>query len=170
MKKLFPILLAFSVSVVAVGCGSIGLVPITDNEPVELYFIQQTDDNGNESYKYSVDSGEYELTASLDEIRSRGCIIASADEIKSAEATYNSYGDRKEPIVNIQFNDAGTKLFAEATQRAYANNCESIGIYYDGDFISVPRVQAVITDGKAVISGMEDYSEAAELANKLNGR
>lgn len=68
MKKLFPILLAFSVSVVAVGCGSIGLVPITDNEPVELYFIHQTDDNGNESYKYSVDSGEYELTASLDEI------------------------------------------------------------------------------------------------------
>lgn len=164
MKKIIPICLALAI--VLTGCGSSATV--ASNEPVELYFIQETDDNGNESYEYSVESDEYKLTAPLEEIRSRGCIIVSADEIKSAEAAYYNSGDQKEPMVNIQFNDAGTKLFAEATQRAVEKDYETIGIYYDGEFISVPSVRDTITDGKCVISGLENYEEAAMLADKLN--
>ena len=56
--------------------------------------------------------------------------------------------------------------FADATTKAYAAG-ESIGIYYDGRFISVPRVQAAITDGRAVITGENTIEEAESLASNI---
>lgn len=41
---------------------------------------------------------------------------------------------------------------------------ESIGIYYDDHFISVPKVESAIKDGSCVINGMSDYDEAEQLA------
>ena len=49
---------------------------------------------------------------------------------------------------------------------AFANN-QSIGIYYDGDFISVPNVQAALTDGKAQITGMGTFEQAERLASQI---
>ena len=44
---------------------------------------------------------------------------------------------------------------------------ESIGIYYDGHFVSVPNVDAEITDGQAQITGMANAQEAEELASTI---
>ena len=66
----------------------------------------------------------------------------------------------------ISLTDAGTKAFADATTTAYARG-ESIGIYYDGQFVSVPKVNAAITDGKCVIEGMSDFDEADSLASYI---
>ena len=44
---------------------------------------------------------------------------------------------------------------------------DSIGIYYDGEFVSVPNVQAEITGGNAQISGMADAREAENLASTI---
>ena len=40
-------------------------------------------------------------------------------------------------------------------------------IYYDGDFISVPTVQAALTDGKAQITGMGSFEEAEKIASQI---
>jgi len=167
MKKLKVIIIIAALTVTLAGCGSQVAAPVVDQEPPELYFIQQTDNDGNAFYEYDTNAGTYVLNGSIDDVRKKGGIVISADEIKSAEAGYNGSGDRREVVVNIQFNDAGTKLFAEATQRAMENG-ESIGIYYDGEFVSVPYVKASINDGAAVITGIENYEEAFNLAEKLN--
>ena len=44
---------------------------------------------------------------------------------------------------------------------------KTIGIYYDGHFISVPSVQAAITDGRAVITGESTIEDAENLASTI---
>ena len=74
--------------------------------------------------------------------------------------------ETSEIIVQLAFNDEGTEKFRKATEEAYANG-ETIAIYYDGSFVSVPRVSAVINEGRAQISGMEDYEKAEKVASTI---
>lgn len=69
------------------------------------------------------------------------------------------------PEVQLQFNSAGTKLFAELTKK-YVN--KFVAIYLDGSPISIPRVDQEITSGTAVIKGTFTLKEAKELAQRLN--
>ena len=69
-------------------------------------------------------------------------------------------------VVQLTLTDAGTEAFAKATEKAY-NAGESIAIYYDGEFVSVPNVQAVISDGSAVITGQASFEEADRLASTI---
>ncbi len=141
-------------------------------QPGNLYFIAQTDSEGNPNYEYKLDSTyglfyTYELSKTIEELEADGSIVLSGSDVETAQAVYqqDSYGGN-EPVVSLGFTDEGAAAFAEATTKAYANG-ESIGIYYDGQFISVPKVQAAITDGKAVITGMTDYENAANLASMI---
>ena len=65
--------------------------------------------------------------------------------------------------MELHLTDEGTEKFAEATEAAVSAG-ESIGIYYDGEFVSVPTVQTAITDGVASITGMTNWEEASNLA------
>ena len=141
-------------------------------QPGNLYFIAQTDADGNNNYELKLDETyglfyTYALNKTLDELQQEGSIVLSGNDVETAQAMYqtDSYG-ANEAVVSLEFSDAGTAAFAEATKKAYANG-ESIGIYYDGQFISVPTVQAEITDGKAVITGMSDYEGAEQLASMI---
>ena len=69
-------------------------------------------------------------------------------------------------VVALTLNEAGKQAFAEATQKAYDNG-ETIAIYYDDEFVSVPGVEAVITDGNAVITGQSTPAEAEQLASTI---
>lgn len=71
-----------------------------------------------------------------------------------------------ENVVTLVLNDEGKEAFAKATQKAYDNG-ESIAIYYDDEFVSVPNVQAVITDGNAVITGQSSPEEAQRIASTI---
>ncbi len=62
--------------------------------------------------------------------------------------------------------EEGTAKFTQATQNAFDKN-ESLAIYYDGNIISAPSVNAVITDGSAQISPMESYERAESLASTI---
>ena len=75
-------------------------------------------------------------------------------------------GNNTENVVSLSLTDEGTTKFAEATAKAYENS-ESIGIYYDGRFVSVPNVNNEITDGQAQITGMADAQEAEDLASTI---
>ncbi len=70
-----------------------------------------------------------------------------------------------EPQVALEFNDEGKKLFAEITER---NVGKMVAIFLDGEPISIPRVQEVIREGKAVITGKFTIPEAKLLAQRLN--
>ena len=69
------------------------------------------------------------------------------------------------PQVSLEFNSEGAEIFKELTQQ---NLGKTIAIYLDGAPISVPTVQVVIPDGKAVISGNFTTNEAKALATRLN--
>ncbi len=141
-------------------------------QPGNLYFIAETDSEGNANYEYKLDSTyglfyTYELNKTIEELQAEGSIVLSGSDVANAQAVYqqDSYGGN-EPVVSLEFSEAGAAAFAEATTKAYSNG-ESIAIYYDGQFISVPKVQAAITDGKAVITGMSDYENASNLASMI---
>lgn len=84
--------------------------------------------------------------------------------LKSAAVTFQSQG-LGEPQISLQFDDEGTKLFAELTK---ANLGKTIAILLDGEIISAPTVQSEITNGQAVITGKFTLQEAKDLVQKLN--
>ena len=136
--------------------------------PGALYFIKQKNAEGNENYSYDTASGTFILNYDLSELEENGSIVLTGSEVESAEATYETDQTTKnqKPVVQINLNETGTQAFADATTSAYQNG-ESIGIYYDGRFVSVPNVNSAITDGNCVIEGMDDYEEAESLASYI---
>ncbi|MDP3962649.1 MAG: protein translocase subunit SecD [bacterium] len=70
-----------------------------------------------------------------------------------------------QPIVSLTFTGEGRELFAEITKNNIGN---VIGIFLDGNPISMPVVQDEIRDGKAQISGSFDVNSAQELVRNLN--
>lgn len=133
--------------------------------PGSLYFIKQTDDDGSNNYTYDGSSGSYLLLKDIETLIDDGSVILTGTDIADASAGYqtNSTYGTNEPVVQITMTDAGAEIFAEATKEAYAAG-ESIGIYYDDHFISVPSVNAVISDGNCIIEGMDSYEDADSLA------
>ena len=133
--------------------------------PGSLYFIVQKDSDGNENYSYDSSTGEYKLNYDIQNLVDNGSVIMDGNDVKSANAAYNqsSSTSTKEPVVQLTLKKKAADVFGEATTKA-ASSGESIGIYYDDHFISVPKVESAIKDGSCVINGMSDYDEAEQLA------
>lgn len=83
--------------------------------------------------------------------------------LKSAQLTFNP--TTGEPIVNLNFNDEGSKMFEEITR---ANVGKTVAIYLDGAPISAPVVREAISGGQAQISGNFTPQEGRELVGRLN--
>ena len=140
-------------------------------KPGALYFISQLDSQGNLNYIYTgegVEEGKsgFVLNKTLEEvIADEGSIVLTGTDVDSAQggSMQDSMGNNQF-VVALSFTEAGTKAFAEATENAIG---QTIGIYYDGDFISVPTVQTKISEGQAQITGMESYEEAERLASQI---
>lgn len=132
--------------------------------PGTLYFILEENAEGKENYSYDSAVENYVLNFELEELVENGSVILTGNDVDSANAEYqtDSYGNSS-PIVSLSFTDEATTIFAEATEKAAAMG-QTIGIYYDDHFISVPAVEEAITTGQCVISGSVDYAEAEELA------
>ena len=138
-------------------------------QPGSLYFIKHLDSEGNENYTVNAEGTGYELTKTIDELQADGSIVLTGSEVESASA--GSFADQKtgatEYAVELKLNEEGTAAFATATEEAYNNGNDTIAIYYDGDLISVPRVDAVIKNGEATISGNMTYEEADSIASTI---
>ncbi len=134
--------------------------------PGSLYFIAQTGSDGSDNYTYDNASGQYVLSRTIEELEKDGSIVCVGSDVADAQGVFQTDSTTKnnKPVVSLSFTGEGTKKFAEATTKAYSAG-QSIGIYYDGSFVSVPRVNAAITDGKAIIEGMGDIDEAKQLAS-----
>lgn len=140
-------------------------------KPGSLYFIMQYDGEGNLNYgQIPLADEEGNLLGYYWQVAdqvSADSIILEGTDVKNAEAGYtqDSLGN-KQVCVSLTLTDAGTAKFAEATAVAYAKNW-SIAIVYDGQVISAPSVNAVITDGSAQITGMQDFDAAERLATSI---
>ncbi|MCR4752641.1 MAG: protein translocase subunit SecD [Eubacterium sp.] len=95
---------------------------------------------------------------------SEGTVVLQGTDIAGAEGVAyqdNKTGEHKY-VVDLTLTSEGSKKFAEATE---ANLGKQIAIVYDGEVVSAPVVQSVITGGKAEITGMSDIESARKLAS-----
>ena len=143
--------------------------------PGSLYFIAETDKDGNANYSMQAVTDEqgnvsyaYALNKTIDELKADGSIMLEGTDVKTATA--GSIKDQtmgnSTYAVDLVMTDEGTKKFEEATRNAYEKG-ETLGIYYDGSFVSVPSVKGVFSDGNAQISPMSSYEEAESLASTI---
>lgn len=80
--------------------------------------------------------------------------ILTGKDVKDATA----YIDQEnQPTIGLELNEAGKKKFAEATEKFLG---QPITIYMDEEELTSPTVQAIISDGKAVITGSKSLEEA----------
>lgn len=140
--------------------------------PGTLYFIDHYASDGTANYTRvgytGDDSVDWVLNKSIDEIKADGGIILEGTDVADAQAgtTRNDMGNTQ-IMVNLILTKEGTDSFAKATEEAFNRGKDVIGIYYDGQFISVPAVQGVITGGTAQITGQKDAEEAQKLASTI---
>ena len=140
--------------------------------PGTLYFIDHYASDGTPNYNRvnytGDDSVDWELARSIDEIKADGGIVLEGTDITDAQAgtTRNDMGNTQ-IMVNLTLTKEGTDSFAKATEAAFNRGKDVIGIYYDGQFISVPAVQGVISGGTAQITGQKDAEEAQKLASTI---
>lgn len=134
--------------------------------PGSLNFIAQTASDGTSNFTYDSATGTYVLNRTLEELEADGSIVMTGNDVESADAgaRQNSSKTANEYVVALTLTDEGAEKFADATTAAYEKG-ESIGIYYDGTFISVPRVNEPITGGQCEISGSASMEEAKNLAS-----
>lgn len=87
----------------------------------------------------------------------------SGKQLKKAEVVQDTRTG--EIQVNLLFDEEGTQLFADITER---NVGSPVAIYLDGQPLSIPTVNEPIKDGNAVISGGFTWEDARLLAQRLN--
>lgn len=90
-----------------------------------------------------------------------GNVILTGKDLVSASAAIASVG----PIINLQFDPTGAKLFAAATKQYLG---KTISIYLDKSLIQAATVDSVIPNGQAMIQGMPSLTQAQQIANLLN--
>ncbi|MEW5921848.1 MAG: protein translocase subunit SecD [Bacillota bacterium] len=100
-------------------------------------------------------------TAMLTFYSPEGELLLTGANLKNA---YFTRGQYNEPIVALEFDAEGREIFARATQEHLG---EVIAIFLDDELVSAPTVQAVITDGSAIITGIGSAEEAHGIALML---
>lgn len=152
------------------------LIYITADRSVAVVYDSETgaaklDENGDAiTYKQKDEvfiNPSYILLKDIDTLKADGSIILEGLNVVSAKATQQeAQTGVKSDVVALAFDSTGTKAFAAGTAKAKAAN-ETIAIYYDERFISVPSVSVVINDGNAVITGQASHEEANRLATQI---
>ena len=96
-----------------------------------------------------------------------GELVLEGTDVVDAQA-----GSRQNDMGNVDYEvrltltDEGAEKFSEATKAA-APNHDPIFIVYDNAIISYPAVQQQITDGNCVITNMESFEAAENLASTI---
>lgn len=141
--------------------------------PGALYFIAETDSEGNANYSMQyVQNADgsvepmYVLNKTIDELLANGSILVQGTDVKDAAAGSIQTDLGYEYVVSLVMTDEGKEKFTQATQNAHDKG-ETLAIYYDGAIISAPSVNAVISDGNAQISPMESFERAENLASTI---
>ena len=143
-------------------------------KPGALYFIAQTDSEGNQNYSFQTVTdaegnltNKYVLNYSLEELEANGSVVLVGTDVKDARAVTTQDNMQNSVFaVDLTMTEEGTAKFADATRNAYEKG-ETLAIYYDGEFVSVPSVNGVFTEGNAQITPMESIEAAENLASTI---
>ena len=143
-------------------------------KPGTLYFIAETGSDGTANYSIKLVQGEdgamayeYTLDKTIEELEADGSIKLVGTDVADAQAGgYQDSMGNQQIVVELTMTEEGKTKFAEATEAAFRRG-ETLGIYYDGQFVSVPTVNVVITDGAAIIEGQTSFEEAEKLASTI---
>lgn len=103
-------------------------------------------------------------TAQLQFISPEGEVILTGNEVKDARREVVNDNGITKAVVALEFNSKGKEAFAEATEKYLG---QMIMIALDDTIISAPTVNAVITEGNAIIDGVGTVEEADELAARI---
>ena len=97
---------------------------------------------------------------------SEGNVVLEGTDVESAEGgvVQNQTTGANEYVVELNLTSEGTEKFATATEE---NLNQQIAIVYDGEVISAPTVNNVISNGQAQITGMSSLEEARQLASSI---
>ena len=114
-------------------------------------------------------------TAQLQFIDPDNNVILTGKNIKESKVVYTQDNlGKSTPVVSMEFDEEGTKKFAEATTKLYNETVPEkkiLKIVLDGEVISAPIVQnSPITDGKPIIEGGSkgfSVEEASKLATLI---
>lgn len=89
------------------------------------------------------------------------------DDIEKSQVMAMSKEDGTQDfIVNIEFNDEASIVFADVTEELAGTDIP-ISIWFNGELISAPSVLEKIDAGLTNISGNFDYESALELSEKI---
>lgn len=80
-------------------------------------------------------------------------------------ATVQFDSKTNEPVIGLQFNDEGRKIFGDVTTK---NVGKVLAIFLDDYPVVMPTINSPIVDGQAVMSGGFSTQEAQQLAIQLN--
>lgn len=97
-------------------------------------------------------------TAVLSFVDEQGNLILSGSDLVNSRAAFDSYN---RPVVELKFNQEGTKKFAQATTN---NVGKRIAIFLDDELLTFPLVNEPINSGEAVIQGIKSLEEAQKIA------
>jgi protein-export membrane protein SecD len=89
--------------------------------------------------------------------------VLTGGQLKRASLVFDPTS--RQPIVSIEFNQDGTKVFERVTEE---NVGKELAIFLDGKLISNPIIQQQIVGGTAQINGNFTAVEARDLVNNLN--
>lgn len=73
--------------------------------------------------------------------------------------------DTGKPVIKLELNEEGKKKFAEATEKYKG---QKIAIKMDGETLTDPKVNDVISNGQAIIEGNSNMEEAEKISGIIN--
>ena len=79
------------------------------------------------------------------------------------------HASSQQPIINLEFDSLGTRLFGEKTTEIAGSTTDSIAIFLDGRELIAPIVRQPITTGTAIVEGGFTLLEAQDIALQLEG-
>ncbi|MDE2188210.1 MAG: preprotein translocase subunit SecD [Patescibacteria group bacterium] len=131
---------------------AIGATPV-----LEFFLIKSNDYNAITAKHLNATDTEMALDAIKIPTGITGGLLSRA--VVTSDQTTGSYA------ISLQFNSAGTALFASTTK----NNIGSIlAIYLDGHPLELPTIREAIPNGQAQITGNFTLTQANELVRNLN--
>lgn len=89
------------------------------------------------------------------------------DNLSRAYASLHATSDQ--PIINLEFDSLGTRLFGEKTTQIAGSPTDSIAIFLDDEELIAPVVRQPITTGTAIIEGGFTLERAQDISLLLEG-
>ena len=89
------------------------------------------------------------------------------DNLSRAYASLHA--SSQQPIINLEFDSLGTRLFGEKTTDIAGSPTDAIAIFLDGEELIAPVVRQPITTGTAIIEGGFTLERAQDISLLLEG-